>query len=146
MRSAPDSSAGDRPPKSIVDGVTIVVEGTPIAQPRPRVFRGGGVATDNKRSKAWKDLIRYSFPPGPRPFIASAPVFLRLRFHFKRPKTGPNRSATWKTSKPDIDNLEKCALDALNGFAWTDDDQVVHIDAQKHYSNWSGVEIFFREL
>jgi Holliday junction resolvase RusA-like endonuclease len=39
-----------------------------------------------------------------------------------------------KTKKPDIDNLTKAILDALNGIAWNDDAQVAQITAKKVWS------------
>lgn len=37
------------------------------------------------------------------------------------------------TSKPDLDNIVKIIMDALNGIAWNDDKQVYAIDATRHY-------------
>ena len=37
------------------------------------------------------------------------------------------------TVKPDIDNLTKAVLDALNGLAWYDDAQIVELNASKTY-------------
>lgn len=34
-------------------------------------------------------------------------------------------------SKPDIDNLAKMVLDALNGYAWTDDSQITALTVEK---------------
>jgi len=39
-----------------------------------------------------------------------------------------------KTTKPDIDNLTKAILDALNGIVWKDDAQVTQINIQKIWS------------
>lgn len=38
------------------------------------------------------------------------------------------------TKKPDIDNLIKSVLDALNNVAWVDDSQIVRISASKTYA------------
>ena len=38
------------------------------------------------------------------------------------------------TVKPDLDNLSKALLDALNGVAWHDDSQIVQLNVQKIYS------------
>lgn len=37
--------------------------------------------------------------------------------------------------KPDVDNVLKAVLDALNGVAYKDDSRVVHVAASKFYSN-----------
>jgi len=38
-----------------------------------------------------------------------------------------------KTTKPDVDNLTKPILDALNGVVWEDDGQVAHLRVGKYY-------------
>jgi Holliday junction resolvase RusA-like endonuclease len=46
-----------------------------------------------------------------------------------------------KTTKPDIDNLTKAILDALNGIVWKDDAQVAQINIQKIWSAKDQIEI-----
>ena len=46
-----------------------------------------------------------------------------------------------KTTKPDIDNLTKAILDALNGIAWKDDAQVTQINIQKIWSAKDQIEV-----
>ncbi len=46
-----------------------------------------------------------------------------------------------KTTKPDCDNLIKCVLDALNGYAWKDDSQVYRITFLKKYGPEPRTEI-----
>lgn len=40
--------------------------------------------------------------------------------------------------KPDIDNIEKLVLDALNKKAWADDTQVIEIETKKYYISEEG--------
>ena len=40
----------------------------------------------------------------------------------------------WHTSKPDVDNLAKAVLDALNGILYEDDSQVVMLAVTKQYA------------
>ena len=44
------------------------------------------------------------------------------------------RGEIWPIRKPDLDNIIKIALDALNGLAYGDDTQVTRIDAVKAYA------------
>ena len=44
-------------------------------------------------------------------------------------------------SKPDADNFAKTYLDALNGFIWDDDGQVIDLRCRKYYSKDPRVEI-----
>jgi Holliday junction resolvase RusA-like endonuclease len=45
------------------------------------------------------------------------------------------------TTKPDVDNLEKTYLDALNGYIWCDDGQIVDGRTRKYYSVHPRVEV-----
>ena len=51
---------------------------------------------------------------------------------------------TQPTAKPDIDNVAKIVLDALNGVAWTDDKCVVDLHVAKYYAAAPGVQITIR--
>lgn len=44
--------------------------------------------------------------------------------------------------KPDIDNVCKIILDALNGIAYHDDKQVVDLGIRKFYNDTPGVIVF----
>lgn len=50
------------------------------------------------------------------------------------------------TKKPDIDNIIKAVLDALNGVAYKDDTQVVQVMATKKYGDKAFVEVAIFEL
>lgn len=48
--------------------------------------------------------------------------------------------------KPDIDNVVKAVLDALNKVAYRDDNQVVELQIRKQYSERPRLEICIEEL
>jgi Holliday junction resolvase RusA-like endonuclease len=50
------------------------------------------------------------------------------------------------SKKPDIDNIAKCFLDAMNGIIYLDDTQVVELHIKKLYSSLSGVDILVMEV
>lgn len=50
------------------------------------------------------------------------------------------------TTKPDIDNILKCVLDALNDVAYQDDKQVTEIVARKLYGHVSRVVVRIDEI
>lgn len=50
------------------------------------------------------------------------------------------------TKKPDIDNIAKCILDALNGVAFHDDTQVVKLCMEKFYAEKPRVEVEIQEI
>lgn len=49
------------------------------------------------------------------------------------------------TKKPDIDNIVKSVLDALNGYAYEDDSQVIKIYAEKFYAERAYMEVEISE-
>lgn len=50
------------------------------------------------------------------------------------------------TKKPDIDNIAKSILDALNKLAYRDDTQVVTPHMEKHYAEDPRVEVEIEEI
>ena len=50
------------------------------------------------------------------------------------------------TKKPDIDNIAKSILDALNKLAYRDDTQVVTLHMEKHYAENPRVEVEIEEI
>ena len=76
-------------------------------------------------------------------------VNMNIIYAFRRPKSLSKKERSEidggktvpKTTKPDIDNLTKAILDALNGIAWKDDAQVAQINIQKIWSTKDQIEI-----
>lgn len=48
--------------------------------------------------------------------------------------------------KPDIDNVVKAVLDALNGVAYRDDTQVIELHVRKSYSEKPRVEVCIEKI
>lgn len=119
---------------------TFTVPGEPVAQPRVKAVHRGGytrVYTPAK-AKPYKDAIRMVALGHWRNPPCSGAVVVRIDFLFSRPK-----SITWKRramprrphiKKPDLDNLAKAVLDALNGLVFFDDSQVVRLVLNKGYA------------
>jgi Holliday junction resolvase RusA-like endonuclease len=59
----------------------------------------------------------------------------------KKKKASALEGSIYPTAKPDIDNVCKLALDALNGVAWKDDASVVSIIGLKVFAATPGLEI-----
>lgn len=76
------------------------------------------------------------------------PVKLTIEFHFLPPKSYSKaklqkilNGQLMYTKKPDVDNLVKGVMDALNGTLYHDDNQVVMVSALKKYSTFNGIRI-----
>jgi len=76
-------------------------------------------------------------------------VNMNIIYAFRRPKSLSKKERNEidggknipKTTKPDIDNLTKAILDALNGIVWKDDAQVTQINIQKVWSAKDQIEV-----
>ena len=114
----------------------------PTALKRPRLVRNNLVYDPSKKDKKdWLKTVLQYIPKKP----LEGPLKINLEFFFPRPKNH-FRSGKYKeqikdsaprihTFMPDIDNLAKFILDAMNEHFFLDDRQVVEIGAHKEYIN-----------
>ena len=72
---------------------------------------------------------------------------LRLIVKWCYPTTDKHPAGTWKTGKPDTDNLQKALLDCMTklGF-WKDDAQVVSQTVEKFWNDVPGVFVYITQL
>lgn len=122
--------------------VRFSVVGQPVPKSRPRVVTKGKrrFAYTPKRVKEWEEVIREEARKHfEMPF--DWPVAVSLAFFMPRPKS--RRLDHWVSTTPDLDNLEKSVLDALNEVAYTDDRLVVVKSSSKRYvqSGKPGVQV-----
>ena len=116
--------------------VSFFVAGQPIPQPRPRVSTQGGFARAYVPRKhkvhKWQRAIAAAWPQLDR---VDGTLWVELLFTMPRPKAiTRKRSANlrmWHATAPDVDNLVKAVLDALNSTAWADDGQIAQLTAAK---------------
>lgn len=97
---------------------------------RPRVSGRGGaprVYTPPETAAEEREIARL-YKGGK----ATGPVRVTIRASLPLPKSRPKRVESEPcTVKPDIDNVAKAVLDALNGIAYEDDSQVVDLRVTK---------------
>lgn len=113
--------------------VTFDVLGKVRGKGRPRFARGGHAYTP-KGTREYEGLIREAFENAPRrpPEPFSGPIAVCIMTYRQLPKSTPKSvSSEPDVHKPDIDNVAKIVLDALNGVAWLDDVQVVILTVSK---------------
>ena len=129
---------------------TFTVEGRPKGKGRPRMTRAGHVYTP-KATKQYESDIRQAFIRQGGESFAGAPVMVEIEASYPMPKSWNKRQkdearGTYCDRKPDLDNIEKAVLDALNGLTWDDDKAVVILIASKHWADTGGVEITVTDM
>ena len=108
------------------------VKGDPVPKARARTVRKGGRTWSftPKKAAAWEKTVKEeAVKHFDKPL--TGPIQVSIIFHMDRPKS--RRKDIWVPTTPDLDNLEKAILDALNGVAYEDDRYVVAKNAQKRY-------------
>ena len=131
--------------------VVFTVEGPPQGKGRPRFRRAGNFVTtytDQKTKtyeqtiKAWAQRAIGSGSPLEGPL--SVDLYIRCPVPVSTSKKRTEaclQNAELPTKKPDIDNVIKIFLDAMNGIVYKDDTQVVRLSAKKGYSLVPGVDV-----
>lgn len=130
----------------------------PVAQQRPRAVRtrGGVRMYDPDKSRKFKeeiagliaaDMIQYKQEK------ITGPLKVVLNFYFKVPASYSKKrrqdivdGVELFTKRPDVDNLAKAVLDALNGVLYVDDSQIVELSVCKHYGESAKIHLDVIEL
>ena len=103
----------------------------PIPKLRPRLTKRGRVYTPRKtldfegEVQFW--VSQHDFEP-----LLSGSISAKIEFIYEKPKS-VKKSKIYKDTRPDLDNLIKAVLDALNGVCYKDDGQIVELYAVKKY-------------
>ena len=110
---------------------SITVDIMPKGKTRPR-FTTSGHAYNDPAQAEHERCIRAAWiaEHGIEPIGGGCPVAVRAFFYKPLPRSAKGDERDW-TQKPDIDNLVKSVLDALNGVAYEDDKQIVELTAAK---------------
>lgn len=139
--------------------LSFFVPGIPVPKGSAKAFYvkslGRAVVTQTNREKQrpWASMISVMAQQAGAK-VTDGPMSISLSFVFSRPRshygTGRNAGAVKASAplahvtKPDVDKLVRCVLDALTGVAWRDDSQVVRIDAGKMYGTSPGVRVVLK--
>lgn len=110
--------------------ITFTVNHEILGKPRPR-FSNGHVYTPAKFLN-YEKLIANSYRLVSS-HKATKPVSVEIDIYDALPKSRPKKiQSEENTFKPDIDNVAKIVLDALNDVAYIDDAQVISLKVTKH--------------
>lgn len=124
-----------------MEEVHFIIPGKPIGKGRPRFTRTGHCWTPDKTVAYERDIkMAYWSTYGHRKYGEDKALAVEIILYYPRPKrmTKVKRLLAQKgvlrpTVKPDVDNVIKAILDALNGVAFEDDRQIVQVECEKWY-------------
>lgn len=111
-------------------GVTFTVEEV-MGAPRPRHMRNGHTYMPREYT-AYKGRIAEAYRAAGGADFGDMPVGVTIDIMRELPGSRPKRVVSEPdTVRPDVDNVAKAVLDALNGVAYGDDSQVVSLSVLK---------------
>jgi Holliday junction resolvase RusA-like endonuclease len=130
--------------------VTYSVEGDPVGKQRPRFSRGRTYTP--KKTVDYETIIasKASQAMGSsEPLQTPVAIFIWISHaipasYSKKRKEACLNGLDWP-KKPDLDNVAKVFLDAMNGIVYKDDVQVVKLRVSKRYDTDSKVDVLVRE-
>lgn len=129
--------------------LTMTIEPLPKERPRATVVGGHARIYTPKTTASYEKKIRDAWikANGDKPL--TGPVIVRVWLGMPIPKstTKANKAMMLArkmrpVTKPDVDNLAKSVLDAINGVAYKDDNQIVDLVARKVYADIPFVKVF----
>lgn len=123
-----------------------IVDGKPQGKQRPRFSRiSKTVYTPNKTAKYEKQIAKAYTDSGGKCIPADCYVSVNVSAFFPVPKSYSKKKREdclerklRPDKKPDMDNILKVVLDALNEVAYEDDKQVVELIGRKYYTESDG--------
>lgn len=135
--------------------ISFFCEGKPQGKERPRTVRKNGKVWSYtpKKTKEYEEKVKLAFLDNPDffgcPFVTKeyqGKVSAYITAYFEMPKSWPESRKFLNDGKnflkkPDVDNIGKSILDALNGIAYQDDSQVSEVHVSKKYGRTAGVEV-----
>lgn len=129
----------------------ITIPGNPVAKGRPRVGRYGTYTP--RKTADYESYVEYrwaaeygNIKPSDKPLKAEIIFYMPIpKSASKKAKIAMESGVTAHIKKPDIDNMAKTVLDALNGLAYVDDSQIYSLTLYKTYSERPGIYLKITE-
>lgn len=122
----------------------IILPGEPIAQKRPRIFAKGAMDPCWEAKEQHRSYIRKHYPDI-KPMTGAIHLILVFSYEYPKSWSQKKRVPSWKTTRPDRDNLGKYIEDMGKGLLWDDDSLIVCGPPFKLYTGEDRVLILYRE-
>lgn len=135
--------------------IYFVVYGEPKGKGRPRASSRGGFVrmyTPAATQSYENEIAGLAAKAMGELSVLSTPISLRVVAHHAIPASWSKKKQLSALNgevipgKPDLDNVAKAVLDAMNGVVYVDDKQVIRLIAEKRYSMEPKVEVYVHEV
>ena len=129
------------------------VPGKITGKGRPRVNTTTAIAYTPTKTKEYEELVKQYFiikNRGVKPLEGRISVTIKAYFGIPKNASKKQREEMLNNNispvkKPDIDNIAKILLDALNKLAFNDDNQIIKLSIEKVYSEEEKVSVLIEE-
>ena len=129
-----------------------IVNGAPRGKQRARTFynarMGKMQSITPEATKDYESLIRWSFTQAGGKYMGDKCITLNIVAVYPIPKSFSKskrqlamEGRIFPKVKPDLDNMAKAVLDALNGVCYADDKQVIAFSSCKKYGTEPRLEV-----
>lgn len=135
--------------------VTFMVEGNPVGKGRPRFAKRGKFVSTYTPTKTRdyesiiKDAAKQAMgnsAPLETPVTVAIYITVPIPSSYSKKRTEACLKGSERPiKKPDIDNIAKCFLDAMNEIVYLDDTQVLTLHVTKVYGTVGMVEVMVKE-
>lgn len=127
-----------------MNAIIFTIPGVPVAKGRPKFARRGNFVTTYtpEKTASYENLVKVKAEEAMlgKSLFEDA-VWVGIALYVTPPASWPQKKQRqaldgeiFPTSKPDIDNVLKGILDAMNDIVWNDDKQVCDVHVIKRYS------------
>lgn len=134
--------------------LTLPLVPVPKGRPRFNKTQYGVVPYTPPKTKRFEQDVALLYIQSDSPkFERNVPIEVSIEFGMvipasttKKKKAQMLQGLIHHTVKPDLDNLTKAVLDALNNLAWHDDSQIVRLNVRKIYGGNPYIHIIIKEI
>ncbi len=131
--------------------ITFTIHGQPQGKARPRVTRNGTYTP--QKTKDYQNQIKAEYITQTGNITLDGELSATITCYYKIPKSTSKAKRKLiedgklrPVVKPDLDNVGKAVLDALNKVAYKDDSAIVELRLRKFYSDDPRVVVILKEV
>ena len=129
------------------------VEGEPKGKGRPRFNTNSGRAFTPQDTLSYENLVKFQYKSMNGDKYTENAIEVTIICYYSMPSSFSKKKRDLAlceyirpTKRPDIDNIAKIILDALNGIAYKDDSQVVKLTIEKYYGIIPNIKVELIEV